>query len=130
MNRAHGRYELDWQGTVLVLRIFEDWNDFAVQQLQQEVLTSVAQRGAARWALLTDAREWGLATPAALEAWQRFVELAHGQGLGALVRLMPSHFHEVVIRDYVQRTEPLMPQAHRDSLEAAWAWLQELGFTR
>ena len=130
MELAHGRFELDWQGDVLVVRVIDDWNEFGVQNLQRAALASRTRHATKPWAMLVDAREWGLATPEALAQWPRFIEAAHEQGLVAVARVLPSQFHEVVVREIIQRTDPLVQQASLASPEAAWDWLRDQGFSR
>lgn len=101
---AHGRFELHWEDDCLSLSLDGEWNEVTAQRMAARVRQLVAERAGRPWALLSDARDWEGATPAAMQiVWQMFVPL-RDQGMVAATTVLPRGFQEVVIR-------PLMRQA-------------------
>jgi hypothetical protein len=124
----HGQFELHWQGQVLHLCLKGEWNAVAVQILKRELQSAIAAHAWPRWALLVDARDWGGATPEALEAYIDTVIEAHGQGLSHAAALFASNFHELMGRPVRERLNAYLVQEHFFEPAPAQAWLAAQGF--
>ena len=126
----HGSFSLQWQGDVLRARYQGCWNEVCAQRLHREALALWQQRGSERpWGLLSDASDWEGATPEALAAWWAFFEDGVRHGMTAVTDVLPSHFHEAMVRAQAQRAAALVAYRHSPDIDAAMAWLAEQGLS-
>jgi hypothetical protein len=126
----HGGFSLQWRGDVLLARYQGCWNEVCAQRLHREALALWQQRGSGRpWGLLSDARDWEGATPEALGVWWAFFEDGVRHGMVAVTDVLPSHFHEAMVRALAQRAAAMANYRHSDDVEHALAWLAEQGLS-
>lgn len=124
----HGSFSLQWHGDVLWARYQGCWNEICAQRLHGQAQELWQQRGSGRpWGLLSDARDWEGATPEALAAWWAFFEDAVAHGMTAVTDVLPSHFHEAMVREQAQRAMALANYRHSPDVDSAMAWLAEQG---
>lgn len=124
----HGSYALDWHGDVLLARYQGCWNEVCAQRMHVQARELWQARGRERpWGLLSDAREWEGATPEALAAWWDFFEDAVRHGMRAVTDVLPSHFHETMVREQARRAAALVSYRHSPDVEAALDWLSAQG---
>ena len=124
----HGRFTLEWQGEVLIARYGDAWNEVAVVNLHRQARALWSARPAgSRWGMLSDLREWDGATPEALERWWQFFADAAAHGMVAVTDVMPSHFHELLVRSLAERASRLALYRTSPSLERGLKWLAEQG---
>lgn len=125
----HGSYSLDWQGDVLIARYAGEWNEVAATNLHRDARDLWQARVGRPWGLLSDASEWGGATPQALDAWWGFFEDAVAHGLSAATDILPSRLHEMMVNSMLERARPMIRFHRSQSVEEAWAWLASEGFS-
>lgn len=124
----HGKFTLEWQGDVLIAHYGGAWNEVAVVNLHRQACALwTARASGRRWGMLSDLREWDGATPEAMERWWEFFADAAAHGLSAVTDVMPSHFHEVLVRSLAERASRLVTYKTSVNLESGLAWLAAQG---
>ncbi|MEJ6004181.1 hypothetical protein WG899_01360 [Paucibacter sp. AS339] len=129
----HGSYSLSWQGDVLLARYGGTWNEIASRNLHQEARELWAQRGlqsdgrAKPWGLLSDALDWEGGTPEALDLWWKFFEDGVRHGMVAVTDVLPTQFHEAMVKALADRAGQLARYQLSASVDEGLAWLAEQG---
>lgn len=126
--RQHGRYAIHWQPPVLLVRYEGAWNEQAVIALHAEARALWATLPPGPWAMLTDATQWEGGTPEVFARWTAFFEDAVRHGLTTVTDVLPSHFHELLVRDLAAQASRLARHRTSRNLAEAWTWLAEQGF--
>jgi len=126
---AHDAYEIETHDRILVLRLFDAWDQETTERYIREVDSKLPAAGQP-WAMVSDVRRWGLPGLKNLSLFQdqalRHTE--HGRSHG--VFLIAEH-HELLaglIQEAVGQLAPdvVVHFAHDD--EAAARWLEGQGF--
>ncbi len=123
----HGQYRIHWQGELLVVQYSGAWNEVAVRKLHRDARVLWQQHGGARWGMLSDLREWEGATPDALALWWQFFEDAVRDGLAVVTDILPSHFHETMVKELAERAGRLATYCHHRELQPGLDWLAAHG---
>ncbi|MBE9609976.1 hypothetical protein [Chitinilyticum piscinae] len=127
--QQHGQFDLYWQGDVLVVRYFGQWNRQASEALHASVRGQWQQRGGRPWGMLSDLREWGGATPDALDAWWAFFADAARHDLLAVTDILPSLVHELMVRTIAEKAGSLARYRNSHTIDEALAWLHAQGLS-
>lgn len=127
--RPHGNFEILWCPPVLVVRYEGAWNEQAVLALHEQARVIWREPIDGAWAMLTDATQWEGATPEAFGRWWDFFADAVSHGMVAVTDVLPSHFHEVLVKDLAVRAGQLARHRTSHDLADAWEWLADQGFT-
>ncbi|MFY7865376.1 hypothetical protein [Roseateles sp.] len=129
----HGSFSLHWQGDILMATYGGTWNEVAARNLHLEARLLWAQRDLSpegkpkAWGLLSDAREWEGGTPEALALWWAFFEDGVRHGMVAVTDVLPSQFHEAMVKALAERASQLTRYRLSPNLESAKQWLAEQG---
>lgn len=126
--RQHGRYELHWQAPVLLVRYEGVWNEQAVIALHADACALWQTWPPGPWAMLSDATHWDGGTPEVFERWTAFFQDAVRHGMTAVTDVLPSHFHELLVRELAEKAAREARHHTSHSLAEAWGWLATQGF--
>lgn len=127
--RQHGQYQIHWQRPVLLVRYEGTWNEQAVIALHAEARAMWQDWPPGPWAMLTDATHWDGGTPEVFVRWAAFFEDAVRHGMTTVTDVLPSHFHELLVRRLAEQASRMALHRTSHSLPEAWAWLAAQGFT-
>lgn len=127
--QPHGQFEILWHPPVLLVRYEGAWNEQAALALHAQARLIWQEPIDGAWAMLTDARQWEGATPEAFARWWEFFADAVQHGMVAVTDVLPSHFHEVLVKDLALRASHLARHRTSADLTEAWDWLASQGFT-
>ncbi|WP_426415210.1 hypothetical protein [Aestuariirhabdus sp. LZHN29] len=86
--RAHGQYSVTSKDAIIVLRLVGSFNEYSVQGIFDDVKAAVASLGCDAFAILIDARDYGGATPEALEVGNRYNIWLNENGLVAKAMIL------------------------------------------
>ncbi|WP_428503393.1 hypothetical protein [Roseateles sp.] len=79
------------------------------------------------WGLLSDALEWEGGTPEALQLWWSFFEDCVRHGMVAVTDVLPTQFHEAMVRSLAERAGQLARYQLSPSFDAGMVWLAQQG---
>ena len=127
--KPHGQFEILWHPPVLLVRYGGAWNEQAALALHAQARLIWQEPIDGAWAMLTDATQWEGATPEAFARWWEFFADAVQHGMVAVTDVLPSHFHEVLVKDLAVRASQLARHRTSADLTEAWDWLATQGFT-
>jgi hypothetical protein len=127
--QPHGQFEILWHPPVLLVRYEGAWNEQAALALHAQARLIWQEPIDGAWAMLTDATQWEGATPEAFARWWEFFADAVQHGMVAVTDVLPSHFHEVLVKDLAVRASQLARHRTSADLTEAWDWLATQGFT-
>ena len=123
----HGQYRLSWQGDILIAHYSGAWNEVAVRNLHRDARALWQQHGGQSWGMLSDLRDWDGATPEALTLWWVFFEDAVQHGMRVVTDILPSHFHEAMVKELAERAGRLATYCHHRELQPGLDWLAAQG---
>lgn len=129
----HGSFSLRWQGDVLIASYCGIWNEVASRNLHRQARALWVERGLQAngqpqgWGLLSDAREWEGGTPEALAEWWAFFEDGVRHGMVAVTDVLPSQFHEAMVKSLAERAGRLTRYQLSARPEDGLAWLAQQG---
>lgn len=124
----HGEFTLAWHGDVLLVTYAKVWNPQAVQALHHAAQAMWSPPPRRPWAMLTDARDWLGSSPEVFERWWIFYQDAVANGMSTVTDVLPSRFHELVVKDLMARAAAVTTFRHSHDMEEAWQWLALQGF--
>ncbi len=129
----HGEFSLHWQGDILMACYKGTWNEQASFHLHRQAQALWAERALQPtgqpqgWGLLSDAREWEGGTPEALAAWWAFFEDGVRHGMAAVTDVLPTQFHEAMVKSLAERAGKLTQYQLSANLDEGLAWLAQQG---
>lgn len=123
----HGKYQLQWQGDILIARYLDEWNEVASQHLHQDAQKLWTAHGDRPWGLLSDASLWGGGTQECLDEWWLFFEDGVRHGMVAVTDILPSELHALIVSPLAERASQLVHYRRSFSTEGALQWLGEQG---
>lgn len=112
----------------MIVRYEGAWNEQAALALHAQARLIWQEPNEGPWAMLTDATQWEGATPETFDRWWEFFADAVRHGLVAVTDVLPSHFHEVIVKDLAVRASKLARHHTSRDLAEAWDWLASEGF--
>ena len=124
---AHGEYQLERHGQIIILSCIGAWNDYTARKMCEEFLTHAKNISDQPWACLTDLSKWGLG---ASEIWPPLQTLYkwsndHYQTHHAIVtvtrlqKMLMNRVHAPLTKMHVQHFPERTPALH---------WFAENGF--
>lgn len=124
-----GGFTLARYDNVLLLRMFGKWNHENVEALSGELRALVTEKPLSRWALVSDLREWELATPEALAASLDFQRWCAANGEACEVVIGTDNLQQYQVDQSMEILRNLgVKVAYFDGTEGVAEWLSQHQF--
>ena len=125
LRTQHGSYSLLWQGNILIASYSGLWNEIAAKNLHRDAKILWLERGNAPWCLMSDGSAWEGGTQEALDAWWAFFEDGVVHGMVAVSDILPTSFHEKIVKALADKAGEISNYHHAQSYEEALTWLAQ-----
>lgn len=126
--RQHGRFTMNWRGSILVVRYMDTWNVETVVALHQAAQQARSNCPTPQWAMLSDLSQWDGATPEALDRWWEFFDDGVANGLTTVTDVFSTSFHGLLVDGIAKRASAWVNYWRSDSQAEAFIWLAQQGF--
>ncbi|GAA5214130.1 hypothetical protein ACFSJ3_04070 [Corallincola platygyrae] len=125
--KEHGRYQIELQDRVVIVRFFDAWNEETSRRMCAEFLQVASTIADKPWACLVDLVHWGLGGP---EVMAPIIEVnnwctENNQAMEAVVCTVK--LQEVLLRE-LQKALPKTESQFFETESEARAWLRDAGY--
>ena len=124
----HGDFSLAWREDVLFVTYSKDWNRQAVLALHEAAKAAWVDPPRRPWAMFSDARDWTGSSDEVFNQWWIFYQDAVANGMTTVTDVLPSKFHELMVKDLFVQAKTIANYHHSHSMDEAWQWLASQGF--